>query len=189
MLRAAVAEAAAKPNPTHAVPGHDPRTLTEALPMLLRTMPRSALSAALVAASSLSAASCTDDQDPEGAASLYEQLQAADYRSWARAPGYSARRSSSAPHGNEVDIYVNDVVASALAAGEPLEAWPEGSLIVKDGWDGSDLELIAAMEKRSDGWYWAEWDGEGSSLYSGKPAVCADCHASGDDYVRAFGLP
>jgi hypothetical protein len=157
--------------------------------MFQRTKLRFALRATLVAAISLAAVSCTDDQDPAGAASLYEELQAADYRSWARAPGYETRRGSSAPHGNEVDIYVNDVVATALASGEPLEAWPEGSLIVKDGWDGSDLELIAAMEKRSDGWYWAEWDGEGSSLYSGKPEVCTDCHASGDDYVRAFGFP
>ncbi len=157
--------------------------------MFQRTKLSSALRVTLAAALSLSAASCTDDQDPEGAATLYEELQASDYRSWARAPGYEARRSSSAPHGGEVDIYVNEVVASALGAGEPLEAWPEGSLIVKDGWDGSDLELIAAMEKRSDGWYWAEWDGEGSSLYSGKPELCTDCHASGDDYVRAFGFP
>ena len=25
--------------------------------------------------------------------------------------------------------------------------------------------------------------------YSGKPAICADCHASGGDFVRAFPLP
>ena len=144
---------------------------------------------ALVAGLCVSATGCTDDQDPEGAATLYDELQAADYRSWARAPGYEKRRSSDTSHAGEVDIYVNDVVATALASGEPLEAWPEGSLIVKDGWDGSDLDQVAAMEKRSDGWYWAKWDGEGSSLFSGKPEVCTDCHASGDDSVRSFGLP
>jgi hypothetical protein len=144
-----------------------------------------ALAAVCLAAGS----ACTDDQDPRGAAELYERLQAEGYRDWARAPGYEARRSSSAPHGNEVDIFMNDVVAAALSEGAPIEAWPEGSLIVKDGWDGDELDLVAAMEKRDGRWYWAEWDGEGSSLFSGEPEVCIDCHASGDDYVRAFGFP
>ena len=57
------------------------------------------------------------------------------------------------------------------------------------GFDGSDLELVAVMEKRDDGWFYAEFDGEGEADYSGKPAVCTDCHESGDDYVRAFSLP
>jgi hypothetical protein len=133
-------------------------------------------------------AACGDDQDPDGARAFLERIQEEDYRAWARAPGFEERRSSNAPHGEEVDIYVNDAVVAVLEAGEPVEAWPEGSVIVKDGWDGASLELIAAMEKRSDGWYWAEWDGEGQSLYSGKPDVCVGCHASGSDFVRSFGF-
>lgn len=155
------------------------------LPSRLGALARTLVSVLCV----LVVAGCTDDQDPEGATELYQRLQDADYRSWQRAPGYDERRGSSAPHGDAVDLYVNDVVAGALAAGAPLDSWPEGSLIVKDGWDGDDLEVIAAMEKRDGRWYWAEWDGEGASLYSGEPEVCIDCHASGDDYVRAFGLP
>lgn len=136
-------------------------------------------------------AGCGDDQDPEGAAELLERLRAADYRGWERAPGYSDRRPSSAPHGDQVEIFVNDVVARALADGAPLDAWPVGSIIAKDGYDDDgSLTLIAAMEKRDDGWYWAEWDGESDeSTYSGKPATCIDCHASGSDHVRAFRLP
>ncbi len=60
---------------------------------------------------------------------------------------------------------------------------------MKDGFDGADLELVAAMEKRDDGWFWVEWDGSGESVYSGKPDVCIDCHASGSDGIRAFSLP
>jgi hypothetical protein len=132
---------------------------------------------------------CGDNQDDAGARALLARVRADDYRSWQRAPGYEARRSSNAPHGGAVDIYVNDVVAEALTRGESLEAWPVGSLIAKDGFDGSKLELTALMEKRDDGWYWAEYDGDGDPSYSGHPDLCIDCHRRGSDYVRAFGLP
>ena len=146
---------------------------------------RSTLFAA-VAAGALAA--CGDDQQPEEAAELWDRIHAEDYRSWARGPGYETRQSSNAPHGGAVDIYVNDVAAEALA-GSGLAAWPDGTLIVKDGFDGSDLELVAAMEKREGKWFWAEWDAEGSADYSGEPEVCTDCHKGGKDYVRAFTLP
>jgi hypothetical protein len=66
-----------------------------------------------------------------------------------------------------------------------------GSLIVKDGFSGGELDLIAAMDKRDDGWFWAEWtDTTGESAeFSGKPEVCTDCHSAGADFVRAFALP
>jgi len=144
----------------------------------------------LIVAACLATASsaCGDDQDPEGAAELWDRIHTAEYRSWQRAPGYETRRDSDAPHSEAVDIYVNDVIAAALAAEESFTAWPTGSLIVKDGFDG-ELEIVAAMEKRQDGWYWVEWDAEGSSDYSGKPDICTGCHQSGADYVRAFDFP
>jgi hypothetical protein len=136
-----------------------------------------------------SALGCGDDQDPGGAATLWNRIHAENYRTWSRAPGYPTRRESDAPHSDAVDIYVNPVVASALAAGRPLAAWPVGSLIVKDGYSGSTHEIVAAMERRADGWYWAEWRASGSSIYSGRPSLCIDCHAAGSDGVRAFALP
>ena len=132
---------------------------------------------------------CGDDQQPEQARALYRELQSLEYRTWQRAPGYETRRGSNAPHGDDVDIYINDVVADALDNGVPDGEWPLGSLIVKDGFDGSDLELVAVMDKREDGWFWAEYDDEGDSIYSGKPDLCIDCHRGGDDFVRAFGFP
>lgn len=145
---------------------------------------------ALVSTLALAAAAtgCGDDQDPEGAQELWDRIHAQGYRSFDRAPGYPSRAPTSAPHGDAVDIYVNDVIATGLAAGG-LTAWPKGSLIVKDGWEGSDLSIVAAMEKRDDGWFWVEWDGDGESHYSGKPDICIDCHSSGSDGVRAFSLP
>ena len=134
-------------------------------------------------------AGCGDNQDDAGARRLLARVREESYRSWERAPGWPSRRETSAPHGNTVDIYVNDVVGDVLAIGEPLGRWPKDSIVVKDGWDGSDLELIAVMEKRSDGWFWAEFDDDGDPDYSGHPDVCIDCHRDGSDFVRAFGLP
>lgn len=130
---------------------------------------------------------CSDDQQPEEAAALLTRIRDESYRDWERAPGYPIRRRAESPHADEVDIYVNPTVSLALDGG-PLEAWPLGSLIVKDGFEGSKLELIAVMEKREDGWFWAEYFDD-DSKFSGKPGVCIDCHDKGDDFVLAFELP
>lgn len=139
---------------------------------------------------SLLAAACGDNQgDEAGARALLARVQADEYRTWDRAPGYEVRRETNAPHSNAVDIYVNDRVAEVLALAEPAERWPDGSIIVKDGFSGSSLEIIAVMEKRADGWFWAEYDSAGDPDYSGRPEICTDCHRRGSDYVRAFALP
>ena len=146
-----------------------------------------AFALATIVVVAVSAAACGDDQAPEEAAALLTRIRAEEYRQWDRAPGYETRQPAKSPHSEQVDIYVDPTVASALAGGR-LEAWPVGSLIVKDGFAGNELELIAVMEKREDGWFWAEYFGD-ESKYSGKPGVCLDCHEAGDDYVLAFDLP
>jgi hypothetical protein len=134
-------------------------------------------------------AACGDNQDPGGAAKLWKEIHTDAYRAWDHAPGYESRQKSHAPHGDAVVIYVNDVVAEALASKTALDAWPDGSIIVKDGFDGSDLDVVAVIEKRGDKWFWAEYDAEGDPSYSGSPELCTSCHARGDDFVRAFPLP
>jgi len=134
-------------------------------------------------------ASCRN-QDEAGALALWEEVHEDDYQAWQRAPGYPTRTPSSAPHGDMVDIYVNDVLAEALASGEELTEWPSGSVIVKDGFNGESPYLVAIMEKRDDGWFWAEYAaGDGEVKYSGSPRICTKCHDAGADYVRAFGFP
>jgi len=129
---------------------------------------------------------CTDNEDPTGAAVVWELIHVEGYRDWDRAPGYPGRHSSNAAHGTDVEIFINDTVAHALSAREGAERWPVGSMIVKDGFDDGDLELVAVMHKRKDGWFWAEYDPQGDPSYSGTPELCTECHASGDDSVRAF---
>jgi hypothetical protein len=128
------------------------------------------------------------NEDPEGAEALWDEIHDADYTAWDRAPGYPERAPSSV-HGREMDLFVNDVVADALAAGEPLDAWPDGSVIVKDGYDGGKLTLVAVMAKQDGAWFWAEYQETGEVDASGSPRVCLNCHESGGDYVRAFPLP
>jgi hypothetical protein len=132
---------------------------------------------------------CGDNQDDAGARRLLAEVRDERYRTWERAPGWSSRKPTSAPHAEEVDIYVNQIISDILAIGEPTARFPEGSIIVKDGFDDGDLELIAIMQKRGDGWFWAEYDDDGDPDYSGRPDVCIDCHRDGSDYVRAFRLP
>lgn len=141
----------------------------------------------------LGLSSCADDnQSPTEARTLWERINAEDYHSFSRAPGYETTQPSAAPHGNRVDIYVNDVVQNVLDAGEAINDWPVGSLIVKDGFDADGkLDIVAVMDKQDNGWFYAEWIGLESdeASYSGQPAVCVNCHASGADEVRAFGFP
>jgi hypothetical protein len=153
--------------------------------------------AALLALAVLPLGACTDGSGGSataGGATLLDEV--AGYRDWARAPGDFAMplAPSSGPHGSFVDIYINDVVEQALLA-EPgtLEAWPVGSIIVKDGWEDAEgtLRFVALMEKTDDGWYWEEYadDNLESPLYAGSPGVCVNCHGAGNDSVRAFALP
>jgi hypothetical protein len=125
---------------------------------------------------------------------LLESLQDDDYRSYRRAPGWETPRvESSAPHSNFVDIYIDDTLADALDEGTPLDRWPDGSIIVKDGWtrqSGGDLAIIAVMEKRGDAWFFAEYKGNGRVLYAGEnDRVCVGCHDGDNDRVLAFDLP
>lgn len=132
--------------------------------------------------------------DRSDARDLLDSLRDDGYRGYRRAPGWEdARAPSSAPHGNFVDIYVDDTVAEALDEGTPLDRWPDGSIIVKDGWEartGSSLEIIAVMEKRGDAWFFAEYNDKGRVLFAGENhRTCAGCHGSANDGVLAFDLP
>lgn len=133
-------------------------------------------------------AACGDEDidDPEAARAFLAKIQGENYRGWQRAPGWEARKKSIAVHGDEADIYINSVMAGTATG---ASAWPEGSILVKDSFRGGSLRLIAAMEKRAGGWYYAEWDGEGEVKFAGRPSICTDCHSSGQDEILAFGLP
>jgi hypothetical protein len=160
-------------------------------------MPRSprvvVLSLALAVA--VASAACGQDEDPEGARVLWEQINAPPgFQSWQRAPGYATRMPSFTAHSKAVDIFVSKEIATTLSSQttKPVTEWPVGSTIVKEGFNGDSRRIVAVMQKRADGWFWAEYNDDGDSLYSGRPSTCTDCHdnrKSYSDWVYAFELP
>ncbi len=152
---------------------------------LMRSLSTAVLTPAFLCCALLA---CRQNDEPADAEDLLASVRDADYQSWTRAPNYPGRHVTNAPHSDEVEIFVNDVVVEALAD-ESLEEWPVGSIIAKDGYasDG-EHDIVALMEKREGGWFWAEYDADGTVLYSGAPSICTDCHEPGDDFVRAFGF-
>lgn len=150
---------------------------------------------AALASVALIVTACGQDDDHEGARVLWEKINASPgFRSWDRAPGFPTRKPSFTAHSSSVEIFVNAEVSSALATPRTtaLTEWPVGSLIVKEGFSGDSRKLVAVMEKRADGWFWAEYDDGGDSKYSGRPSVCTDCHDNRkgySDWVYAFELP
>lgn len=148
-----------------------------------------------IIAAVLSASACGQDDDPEGARVLWEKINAAPgFQTWQRAPGYATRRPSFTLHANAVEIFVNNDIERFLTTPKPaaVATWPVGSIIVKEGYSGDSRKLVAAMEKRADGWFWAEYDDSGKAKYSGQPKICLDCHdnrKSYSDWVYSFELP
>jgi hypothetical protein len=144
-------------------------------------------------------AACGQDDDPDGARVLWEKVNAAPgFATWQRAPGYATRMPSFTAHANAVEIFVSPEVSTTLATptnGMPVTTWPVGSILVKEAFSsvsGGSRKAVAIMEKRADGWFWAEYDDSGTSTYSGHPTVCVDCHAhrkSYSDWVYSFELP
>lgn len=140
----------------------------------------------------LALAGCGDNQDPAGADALWQKIHDENYRGFARAPGWETRKPTGAPHSKQVDIYVNKVIADALAAKKKLAVWPVGALVVKDGFtNDGDLAIVAVEEKRADGWFFAEYNdvAAGKAKYSGQPSICLGCHTDANDHINAFALP
>jgi hypothetical protein len=134
---------------------------------------------------------CGDDEavDAAGGRELLLRVQTENYQQWDRPPGWEAQKPSlEGGHGGQLDIYVNELVASSLESETPVRQLPVGSTVVKDVWTGANLHAIAIMDKRADGWYWAEFNGKGEVLAAGHPEGCILCHRRGVDYVRAFSL-
>jgi hypothetical protein len=137
----------------------------------------------------LAANACGGEEiDEAGAARLWQRIHDEEYRAWARAPGWESRQPTVSAHGHTADIFVNGVVASAIETPN-LTEWPEDAVLVKDSYRDDSLVLIAAMEKRAGGWFFAEWDDEGEVKFGGSPSVCLDCHGAARDFVFSAVLP
>ncbi|MBK8262043.1 MAG: hypothetical protein IPK80_12000 [Nannocystis sp.] len=163
-------------------------------------MPLSTRRAALAAvALALALGGCDGSIEPPGPdAGLLRAVEGAGYRGWARpsqgvaaAPLFQGRST----HGDFLDVYLNPTLAEAAAAAPmSLSAWPDGSIVVLDGWDdpeGASLRFIAIMEKRAGAWYYESYlaDDREAPRYHGAPDACIGCHAAGSDGLRTVTLP
>jgi hypothetical protein len=78
----------------------------------------------------------------------------------------------------------------ALATG--ADVLPEGSALVNKAYDDDKTTLLTltAMRKVSDfapdhgDWFWGQFDDQNTELQSGEVVTCAECHSSGEDFVR-----
>lgn len=138
-------------------------------------------------------AACTQNDDPDGAKQLYAKInEGPGFRSWRRAPGFPTRKPSFTAHSDAVEVFVSPQLSAALDGPTPITTWPEGSIVVKEGFSGDTRRIVAVMEKRAGKWYWAEYNGDGETLFSGEPSVCTGCHDNRKDYsdwVYSFELP
>jgi len=94
---------------------------------------------------------------------------------------YPTRATSATLHLDAVELFLNPVLADA-ERGKPIATWPDGSIVVKDGYTGSDKKLIAIMEKTAGVWFFAEYNEKGSILFSGRPKICLNCHNARENY-------
>lgn len=157
------------------------------------SLSKTTLGVLVAAFASALAAGCRDNQDPEGAEALWDRVSTSGYESWSHPPRHPGRQPSFTLHSGSVEIFLNPVVAKAYAEGTTRTAngdagssteFPVGSMVVKNGYsgNGSKLAIVAVMEKRTEGWYFAEYSADGTPLFSGRPAICLDCHQARKDY-------
>lgn len=133
--------------------------------------------------------------DVNDADELYNRINLQSYREFARPSGFENRTQSDAEIQHffkqplTVDIYINKIIDEALTK-DSINEWPPGSLLVKDAFLDNKLELTSVMEKRENGWFYAEWNARGVAKAAGYSVPdCIRCHASGDDMLQSIHFP
>lgn len=131
------------------------------------------------------------DRELKDAEMLWQMAQDETYQEWSRAPGYETRQPAKGPHGQEVDIYVNEILDNVLKTGGTVTAWPAGSIIIKDAFINSNIDSVVIMEKLENGnWYYVKYSPDGTPGAAGENfEMCMNCHKPGADSVLAFGFP
>jgi hypothetical protein len=149
-----------------------------------------------------------DSDDNATATGYFNEITAAPYTDWPFEPGApEGYYVGQAPHGAILRSYVNDIALAAIGTG--VEAFPEGSIIVKEnhmpgdidvasmkaqdpveGFDGA-LAAVTYMVKvpgynaEAGDWFWGKIQPDGTIDVAGKGAGCIGCHTQvvANDYV------
>jgi hypothetical protein len=122
---------------------------------------------------------------------LVDELHAASagYDSWSQSANYpGVTATPGGVHGESVQIWWNTEAYETVAAAAGGDM-PEGALIVKEGYSddaGATLNTVTYMWKKDGDWFWMRDTSGGATTTAGYGiADCADCHAAGQDSVRA----
>ncbi|MCA9559670.1 MAG: hypothetical protein KC583_14035, partial [Myxococcales bacterium] len=105
---------------------------------------------------------------------------------WAPMPGFDPHAPSNGPHGQTSTIYLNRILADAIADGPP---WPTDSMVLKEGWADGELVARALMHKDAGGWFYALFDADDRIVAAGVSMYCADCHDDGLDQLLSAPAP
>ena len=142
--------------------------------------------------------SCDKDISSSEDSALFDELSDAGYQFYQTGNTLSA--ASPSPHGS-FRLRMNDIAQTVLDSMGELPAggvFPEGSVVVKEVMSGGQIDLYAVMKKASsdnnssNGWLWAEYDTDGSSIISltNQGSSCTGCHSQtpNRDFSRTFDL-
>lgn len=147
-----------------------------------------------------------DLPDADAAAVMEYVNDTNPYSAWGTWPSdewnnFNTNLVSGEPHGNVVRIYVNEI---ALEAADGLNnELPEGSMIVKENYVGTDpenpgeLDALTIMYKvdgfnnDANDWFWVKAKPDGSQIDAeGAVDGCIGCHSQegNQDYVLRYGF-
>ena len=153
-----------------------------------------------------------DGDDAEVATGYFNDILEAPYTDWPFQPGVEeGYYVGQAPHGMVLRSYVNDLALAAFGSG--AEAFPEGSIIVKENHMAGDLDLsgmeaqtpvadfagaldaitymvkVPGYNPDAGDWFWAKIQPDGTIDVAGKGAGCIGCHTqvAANDFV--FNAP
>ena len=117
------------------------------------------------------------------------------YQNWVQDSSFSGIKSANSPHGDYIQIWLNETVSNFFSNPDTLEnaILPAGSILVKEGYldsSGQSLNKITIMKKIEgydpdhNNWFWANYNPDGELAGSnGAESMCYNCHVSGKDYI------
>lgn len=162
-------------------------------------MKKTILTIGLIVTAIVTIQSCKKDKaDTDADNALYSEATASGYSYYQS--GNLLSGVSPSPHGS-FKLRFNPTALAVLDSTGELPAgnsFPTGSIIVKEIFSGSNLDLYAVMKKdpsndnAGSGWVWAEFHTDGSAAFSTakKGDGCINCHSGSPnrDLTRTFDL-
>lgn len=153
-----------------------------------------------------------DGDDAEVATGYFNDILEAPYTDWPFQPGSpEGYYVGQAPHGMILRSYVNGEALDAFGSG--AEAFPEGSIIVKENHMAGDMDLtgkepqtavegfdgalaavtymvkVPGYNPEAGDWFWAKIQPDGTIDVAGKGAGCIGCHTQVADNDYVFNAP